>query len=324
LFIWSATPEEGSDELYDLHEDSKEFDENETPMDKRRVLETFMPLSGNPHIAEEAKELLAAKLSDEMRRIKIDGEFAYSGFRVYPEFDQFTHGVEPFAIPHDWTRYMVVDPGRQVCAVLFAAVPPPGYKDQRVFLEQELYIRNCHAELFAQHVKLATAEKRYYAFIIDSQESRKHDTGSGEQIEFQYARALKKAGVSSQASGSGFIWGSTDVKGGIEKVRSWMTIRETGQPKLAMFRGRFPNLEHEINRFRYKRDPKSGLATDVPEKRNDHLCDCLRYLAQYEPAWHKPPKTSTAKNPVLDALKAKRARAAKKEGANYVRLGPGS
>ena len=56
------------------------------------------------------------------RRRLIDGEWdAFEG-QVFIELSKGTHGVEPFEIPHDWTRFMVFDWGysRPWCALWFA------------------------------------------------------------------------------------------------------------------------------------------------------------------------------------------------------------
>jgi hypothetical protein len=55
---------------------------------------------------------------------EIDNQ-AYSGARVFPNFDVDVNWCEPFPIPHDWTRYMGIDPhGRRPHAFLWMAVSP--------------------------------------------------------------------------------------------------------------------------------------------------------------------------------------------------------
>jgi len=91
---------------------------------------------------------------DEERRVRIKGEFALSGFKVYPEFSMAIHGwnLEGSAPPPDWSHLFAVDPGRQVCAVLFMSIPPPGTADFDALLWQELYLKNCDAATFGREV----------------------------------------------------------------------------------------------------------------------------------------------------------------------------
>ncbi len=271
LFIWSATPQAGSDELFDLHEESCEQKDEPNP----RVIEIFMHMNANPHMAEADKKLFASKIkSEQERRVRIEGEFALRSFTVYPEFNTTTHGCDPFPIPPDWTRYAIIDPGRQNCAVLFAAVPPED-KPRQVFLYDELYLTNCSAQKFGEAFKARARDQHFYAFIIDHMESRKVEAGSGLNIEMQYSDQLKVQKIRSQATGFGFQWGATDVTGGVEKVRGWLDIRDSGVATLQVFRNKLYYFEHEIQRYRYKRDPGTGMPTDKPDKRNDHLMDCF-------------------------------------------------
>ena len=137
-------------------------------------------------------------------------------------------------------------------------------------------------------------------------------------MEKQLGDVLKKIGVRSIASGHRFTWGSDDVLSGLEAVRSWLVPNENGIPILAGFEDRLPNFTWEIERYNYKK--KDGLLTDMPDQRNSHLMDTVRYLAAHKPSWHKPRK----RNPggAWAAMEAKRKRNAQKHGPRGVTLGP--
>ena len=306
-FIWSATPQASTQQLYDLS-CRAETDAN--------VEEFIALLDDNPHIAGEEKLLLAAKLTDEERKVRIGGEFAISSFRVYPEFAMAIHGVAPFEIPSDWCTYVAIDPGRQVMAALFAAVPPPGRVDSdRVYLYDELYLQHCDAEKFGDAMQQKLQGKTPpQEFLIDGHAGRVSEMGSGLTIEEQYTRALRKRSIKSAATGWGFAWGSDDVKAGLSAFRDLLRIQAAGLPTLGVFGERLPKFEWEIGRYRYKsiRTDSGKLPGDEPDKKNDHLMDCARYLAARGLTYVKPRPVKT-KTYVQKALEDKRLRKKERE-----------
>lgn len=294
VFIWSATPQAGCEQLFDLHQQAEEQRSWETP----NITEYFLSIRDNPYISEKDKQLFASKLTDEDDyNVRIKGEFAIVSFRVYPEFDMHIHGCDPFHVPDYWTRYLVVDPGRQVCACLFAAVPPPGSEHEgHIFLYDQLYMRKCSAKIFADEVFHKSRGQSFHAFIIDANEGRKAQTGSGITIEYAYSEALAKREISSYTTGNGFVWGSDDLGGGLEAIRKLLSISRKGKPILQVMRGKCTDLEYELERYRYSRKLTTAgyMLTDTPEKKNDHLIDCLRYLSVYEPEWYPARKKKSA------------------------------
>jgi hypothetical protein len=318
-FFWSATPEAGTDQLFDLHERA----EKERHERDKSIEEFVLRLAENPHVGAAEKRELAESLTDEQRFIKIEGEFLHQSFKMYPEFSLVTHVVPYQEIPPDWCRFMVVDPGHQVCAVLFAAVPPPGVGD-RLFLYDELYIQYCDAEKFAGQVAQKVIGQSFEAFLIDGHAGRITPMAGGKNVEQQYSEALKKHKVRSRRTGSGFIWGSDDVDAGVLAVRSYLRVAEGG-PRLRVLADKMPNFLYEIKRYHKKKERK--VITDKPDqKKENHLMDCLRYLSAFRPVWRKPEKV---KGPDRGAMKAfkeikKRRRDLMQQGIQNtgVRFGP--
>lgn len=321
-FIWSATPQAGSEQLFDLHKAAEEQKSWEKPITE----EYFFSLRDNPYISKKDKDLFATKLqNEEDYRVRVLGEFAIVSFRVFPEFDSYIHGCDPFHVPNNWTRYMVVDPGRQVCAVLFAAVPPPSEERAgHVYLYDQLYIKRCSAMKFATGVMHKSRDQQFYAYIIDAHEGRKAQTGSGITIETAYSEALAKEKLSSQTTGNGFVWGSDDREGGVEAIRKMLEISNKGKPVLQVMREKLTDLEWELERYRYarKRTANGYILTDVPEKKNDHLIDCLRYLAVYEPDWHAPLKPKRPESWPRKQMRLKKEKALAGSAGNTISLGP--
>jgi len=324
--VWSATPQAGTDKLFELHE--RALEEKEKGVPEPAVEEFVILLMDNPHIGEAEKREFAASISELDQDVRIGGEFVLAGRRIFPEFSLAIHGTPWFEAPQDWTRYMVVDPGRQICAVLFAVVPPPEEGDQ-VYLEDELYIPNCNAQVFGKRVAQKAAGKRFEAFLIDHHGGRITDMGSGLTVEKQYAHELKKNRVQSRQTGHGFIWGSDDVDAGIEACKSWLLIRDNGTAKLQVLLDRhdpkktnLPGFEWEAKRYRYK--VIQGIVQDKPEDRGRvHQMANFRYLALFRPRYVRPPRTSTGPNGAVLAFRAKQKRLEAKEGGpGYIRLGP--
>ena len=119
-----------------------------------RIVEEFVvKLRDNPHLSAKAKaDMVATHQSDANRITRIEGDFLHTTQRIFGEYALRIHGVEVDAVPHDWTRYAVVDPGHQICAVLFAAVPPPELWPEygELVLYDELYLPKCDAAMFGQ------------------------------------------------------------------------------------------------------------------------------------------------------------------------------
>lgn len=314
-FIWDATPQAATDALYRLHERAEDGD----PI----VAEFKVLLDNNPYIDVQEKKNLYEKWTPEQRLIRYYGEYAKNRYRAYPEFSMHLHGVDCQPIPADWCRYMVVDPGRQVCAVLFAAIPPPDLGDY-VYFYDELYIEQCDAEIFGQQVKEKVGADRFRDFIIDWHGSRIHDTASGLNVCQQYSAVLKKHKVSCEVNGHGFTWSNDDIQGGVMAFRAWLRDRGEGQgPRLRVLRERMKAFEKEIKRYHYKRE-KDGSVSEQLVQRGIHLMDLARYLALYNPRYHKPRPGKKMESSAVRYLKEKQKKARMSGGSTGIRLGPGS
>ena len=74
----------------------------------------------------EAQKKKAPSINVYRREFEID-HYAGAGALLLPEFDRTIHVCRPFKVPHDWTRYMGIDPHkRRPHAFLWMAVSPDG------------------------------------------------------------------------------------------------------------------------------------------------------------------------------------------------------
>lgn len=324
-FWWGATPQAGTDRLYEIHlrcerewEDYK-MKVGPTPTAREYVI----LLADNPHILEEQKRALAADLDDTAHSVRIGGEFALLSSKVYPEFAKKLHLTPYFEIPSNWTRYAAVDPGRQICAVLFLAVPPSGDpKEHHVFLYDELYIPECDAEKFGDQFSVKVSSNSFESFVIDNRMGRQTQISTGKTIEEHYSLALEKRRVTSRATGSGFEWGSDDVGGGIEACRNWLRLQPaTGRPRLQVMEDKCENFLWEIARYRYKR--LNGMVIDTPEDRGRvHLMACFRYLSMADPRWVEPGAKKSKLGGAYLAFLAKKRQQKAASGISAVVFGP--
>lgn len=319
-FFWSATPLAATQQLYELHQKCHEPDNN------GRLEEILLLIDENPYIPQNEKDEFKARLSPDELRVRYYGEFALAGFRRYAEYMHQEHCVTPFAIPPDWTHYMAVDPGTQVCAVLFAAVPPSASqgvpRDYELHIYDELYIKRCSAMKFGEAVsrKMGHLRDRFEAFIIDGQYGRQMESGIGKTVEEQYSEALREFGVKSSRTGHGFIRGGTNLEGREGSVRRLMQIRaSTGSAALRIHIDHCSHLDWELKNQFYRR-ARDGTVTDKRKTGSDHCVDCLEYLASYDPQW-RPPPPKRPSDSVWKYLRLKRMKQAKKVDA-AISLGP--
>lgn len=267
--------------------------------DNPHVEEFQLTFSGNQYISQEAKDRAKATLSPEVLRERDLGEFPVDSILMYPDFDMHKLGVPNLeaksdfdllltdsAVPDDWARFMVVDPGYSTCAVLFAAMPPPTLGDF-VVLFDELYLKECTAEIFGESVAKVVRGMRFRDFLIDHHGSRSHDAGLGIKLRHQYMEALARHRVRSERTGHDFFEGSGNTRGREAKLRTWMRPGKDGLPRLRVMRGRLPNLEKEMRRYRRRFDGSFVLDEPAPRQPN-HLINCLEYLAAHDPTYSKP------------------------------------
>ena len=309
-FWWSATPQAGHDKLYDLDLEA----EQPVAEGQQRPVEKFhMLIHENRYLtADSIKQAEAAVAGDpEAYRVRIKGEFAVIGFTIYPEFRPADeHGVTPFPIPWDWTRYIAIDFGREPCAVLFCAIPPVQAQGNpqryEIHLYDELYLRGCDAGKLSRALKAKLAGSWVQAFMVDHRSGRQRDIASGRSIEDQIRDTFRREGV--HAERSNFLWGCMDTDAREEATHAALAKQPDGDVTLKVHKGRVPTLCWEMRKYRRSKDKwgNPGRAVD----KDDHLIFCLEALCHFRPPWVEPPSPGRVAAPVDRIAQLKRELAA--------------
>lgn len=287
-FIWDATPEAGTDELFKLYiRSQKPLEEGAT-----RHVECFeLHMLDNPHVAQKDKELFIEKHKDDPIRYqtKVLGKFALQETLVYPTFQPGgIHGVEAFPIPWEWTRYAIIDPGWETTAVLYCAVPPPD-ESKILHLYDELYLPKCDAERLAKAMALKAPGNWLQAIYLDMRMGKQTQQG-GLTVAEQLEDALKRERVDSVLGG--FQPAFDDVDAGIERVRFYLGLERGREARCVVHRGKMPWFCWEAEKWRYKRDSTTGVVNVKKFVGDQHLMDCWRYACAANLKWVPAPEAS--------------------------------
>ena len=297
-FVWGATPQTGTQKLYDLY--LKSLEEEELGVENPLVKEFVLSIYDNPFISDEDRAMFVASLDDEDQiRVRIEGEHAISEFKIFNSyfFPRGVHAQEPFPIPDNWTRFAAIDPGHQVAAVVFAAVPPkqkPVWDDNDideslygdfVYIYDEIHIKRCDATRLAREMKEHIGSQVMHTILLDHHGGSLTEIGTGRTPEMQYKDAFTKARVPLPQVGRYFTYGSDDLSGGILRIKEFLRLREDGTPKLKIIAGRCPQLVSSMSRYQWK--VVNGIITDKPLAKSCDSVDCLRYLVMHPGIRHQ-------------------------------------
>lgn len=313
--IYTATPQSSSQWLFQAYRSAH------APEADKRLIESFhLHVKDNIYISDQARRDFYEQLqTDHDRRVCWDGEFALGEAVVYPEFTRERHVIPSREIPKDWSRWLVVDPGVTVCAVVFLAVPNPKnakgdvtpfWHERHIY--DELYLKRCSAAKFGDAVRDKCGEFAsggFAGFVIDGRMGRQSQMGSGRTVEFEYAEALRERGVWSRYTGSGFHRGSDDIKAREEALRGWFSPPYHDEPTpILRIHDRCKMLIWELQQQFYKQGPDGLVMHDQRVDKNNHATSGLEYLAEFNPAWAPLPGPKAPEDPILLAFRKKQAK----------------
>ena len=230
------------------------------------------------HVKGAVIKQMEAFLSDDEREIRLLGKSRKSEGLIYPELGR-KHVCEPFTIPDGWTRFCALDPGFRTFGVLWAAISPAN----KVFIYRELYLHAKHyldvanAIFAAEGYELLSTGK----WIWKEKRSERMEVRWIDPANFGHETSGEwKTGNLLSQYGLHCAPAQNDVETGIQVVRRALMDDMDGTPCLNIFRT-CENLLKEMRTYRRHkeaRDSARNQRTESPIKRNDHLCDTIRYL----------------------------------------------
>ena len=247
------------------------------------------PSTENVHLPDDYLSIAMHTWSPERIKREIEGSFdAFEGM-VYHEFRRDTHVIQPFVVPKEWTRVMGMDHGyRNPAAAVWGAID----YDDNIYIYREFYER----EWLIEEICKGNAKKNKPGIL---------QLGKGEKISQARIDPSTRAvrGISGLSDWDTYLehlpkdfplmLANNDKTPGIDRVKSYLKIREdNNKPRIFIF-NTCTNLIDEMSQYRYQElsTGQSGKINEKeePVKSKDHALDALRYLVMSRP---EPPKVT--------------------------------
>lgn len=232
----------------------------------------FMQWDDNPYISEEAKNAMKKAMSQDELKSRQYGEFMDCGGRVYTEFDENIHVIEPFDLPYEWQDKLSIDPGlKNPLSCHWYAVDYDG----NIYVVAEHYESDKDIDYHSQKIHEICKQLNWH-------------TASNGMIEALIDSAANQTTLASVKSVADLFYERKilvntnvckDVFSGIQRVKSYLK-NAYGETKLYIF-NTCKNLIREIKSYRWGKG-------DSPVKVDDHSMDELRYYIMSKPENKKP------------------------------------
>ena len=216
----------------------------------------------NPYIDPE--EVDEAEASSPTRYFRQEFLASFEDFegKVYPEFNEKKHVIAPFHLPREYPRIAAIDPAISgTTAVLKMAVDDDG----RLIAYEEYYEKDKRVEEVVKSIK-----EKGVRWFIDPASASKNIIKEGKL--FSIWNEYQEKGITATP-------GENDVEGGINRVAEYFK-----NDRILIFKN-CTNLIWELERYHWaeQKETRSGVTKPRPFKKNDHLCDALRYLVMSRP-----------------------------------------
>lgn len=188
--------------------------------------------------------------------------------QYFTEFDRNIHVIEPFIIPKHWKRYVAMDYGMDMCAVLWIARDTDG----NAYVYKELHRPDLIISDAAKRIiEMNNGDEYEYIYAPRDLWNRRQETGKSVANIFEESQLyLTKTSVE-RVSG----WMST---------KEWMKVinvkdLETGKLKKSSKLKIFSNCINLIRCLpQLQRDEKDPCDASTEPHDITHICDALRYF----------------------------------------------
>ena len=207
-------------------------------------------------------------LSEKDKRTLLYGDWDVFEGQYFTEFDRSIHVIEPFEIPEHWKRYLAMDYGLDMLAVLWIARDTEG----KAYIYKELHEPNLIISEAAKRIKEINGEDTYeYFYAPRDLWNRRQETGkSVADIFYENGLQLSKTSV--------------DRVDGWMATKEWLKVYdsrdiETGESikdsNLKIFKNCL-NLIKNLPQVLIDEKNPNDVATEPHEL--THICDALRYF----------------------------------------------
>lgn len=203
----------------------------------------------------------------ERKALKYGDWDIYDGM-FFPEFKRRIHVIEPFQIPEHWNRYIAMDYGLDMFAVLFIAIDTKG----KAYVYNEIHKSNLIVSEARQTLKSIMRNYKYkYIYAPPDLWNRNRDTGKST------AELFWEGGIDLTKASNNRIAGWLNVKEWlkIRKVRNEQTGELYEDSDLKIFSNCI-NLIKYLPQLQHDEKEPNDVATEPHEP--THITDALRYF----------------------------------------------
>ena len=203
----------------------------------------------------------------ERKALKYGDWDIYDGM-FFPEFKRRIHVIKPFQIPEHWNRYIAMDYGLDMFAVLFIAIDTKG----KAYVYNEIHKSNLIVSEARQTLKSIMRHYKYkYIYAPPDLWNRNRDTGKST------AELFWEGGLDLTKASNNRIAGWLNVKEWlkIRKVRNEQTGELYEDSDLKIFSNCI-NLIKYLPQLQHDEKEPNDVATEPHEP--THITDALRYF----------------------------------------------
>lgn len=203
----------------------------------------------------------------ERKALKYGDWDIYDGM-FFPEFKRRIHVIEPFQIPEHWNKYIAMDYGLDMFAVLFIAIDTKG----KAYVYNEIHKPNLIVSEARQTLKSIMRHYKYkYIYAPPDLWNRNRDTGKST------AELFWEGGIDLTKASNNRIAGWLNVKEWLKvrKVRNEQTGELYEDSDLKIF-SNCVNLIKYLPQLQHDEKEPNDVATEPHEP--THITDALRYF----------------------------------------------
>jgi len=219
-------------------------------------------MDNKDHLPEDYIKDLLSKDKTWVARY-VYGSWDAFGGQIFDDFKPEVHVVPHREPSLNAVRFCGIDPGFvDPFAVIWLAIEPGGQR----YIYDEHYIAGKPTQW---HAEVITA-KEYGQFIM----ARYVDAANSQVIS-----DLNNNGVFCIAAKKEILQSKQDIYvGGINIIKNLLRVNEKTQKPDIIISDRCQNLIYEMQQYQWKASRGEYNATEVPEDKNNHAIDALRYI----------------------------------------------